>query len=129
MNIGQASRATGISAKMIRWYEQQGLIPAATRSDSNYRNYSETDLHRLRFIRRARDLGFSIKQISELLTLWNDRGRASADVKVLALRHVEAMQQRIRELEEMVGTLTHLAENCHGDGRPECPILEELGAA
>jgi len=128
MNIGQAARATGVSAKMIRWYEQQGLVPAATRSESNYRHYSEGDLHRLRFIRRARDLGFSIKQIAELLTLWNDRGRASADVKALALGHVAALRQRILELEEMVQSLGHLAEHCQGDDRPECPILERLAA-
>ncbi len=128
MNIGQAARATGVSAKMIRWYEQQGLIPAATRSDSNYRHYSATDLHRLRFIRRSRDLGFTIKQIAELLTLWNDRSRASADVKALAMGQIAALRGRIIELEEMVRTLSHLAENCQGDGRPECPILESLGA-
>lgn len=128
MNIGQAARATGVSAKMIRWYEQQGLIPAATRSDSNYRHYSATDLHRLRFIRRSRDLGFTIKQIAELLTLWNDRSRASADVKALALGQIAALRGRILELEEMVRTLSHLAENCQGDDRPECPILESLGA-
>jgi Cu(I)-responsive transcriptional regulator len=128
MNIGEAARATGVSAKMIRWYEQQGLIPAATRSDSNYRHYSESDLHRLRFIRRSRDLGFSIKQIADLLALWNDRGRSSADVKALALGHVAALRQRILELEGMVGSISHLAENCQGDSRPDCPILERLGA-
>jgi MerR family transcriptional regulator, copper efflux regulator len=128
MNIGQAASATGVSAKMIRWYEQQGLIPQATRSDSNYRHYTETDLHRLRFIRRARDLGFSIRQISELLALWNDRGRASSDVKALAVAHAAALRGRITELEGMVSSIDHLAESCQGDARPDCPILEDLGA-
>jgi len=111
---------------MIRWYEQQGLIPQAIRSDSNYRHYSEVDLHRLRFIRRARDLGFSIRQIADLLALWNDRSRASADVKVLALAHAAALRGRITELESMVSSIDHLAENCQGDGRPDCPILDDL---
>jgi len=126
MNIGQAASATRVSAKMIRWYEQQGLIPQAIRSDSNYRHYSEVDLHRLRFIRRARDLGFSIRQIADLLALWNDRSRASADVKVLALAHAAALRGRITELESMVSSIDHLAENCQGDGRPDCPILDDL---
>ncbi len=113
---------------MIRWYEQQGLIPQAVRSESNYRHYSEADLHRLRFIRRSRDLGFSIKQIAELLALWNNQGRSSADVKQLALAHVASLRARILELEAMVRSISHLAETCHGDGRPDCPILETLGS-
>ena len=128
MNIGQAARATGVSAKMIRWYEQQGLIPQALRSESNYRHYSEADLHRLRFIRRSRDLGFSIRQIAELLALWNNQGRSSADVKQLAMTHVAGLRARILELEAMVRSISYLAENCQGDERPDCPILETLGA-
>lgn len=126
MNIGQAASATGVSAKMIRWYEQQGLIPQATRSDSNYRHYTQVDLHRLRFIRRARDLGFSIKQIAELLALWNDRDRASSDVKALALAHAAALRERINELQGMVSSIDQLAESCHGDDRPDCPILDDM---
>jgi len=128
MNIGQAARATGVSAKMIRWYEQQGLIPQATRSEANYRNYDETDLHRLRFIRRSRDLGFTIRQIGDLLALWNDRDRSSADVKTMAMEQIQSLRSRIMELEEMVQSLTHLADHCQGDGRPDCPILESLAA-
>ena len=128
MNIGQAARATGVSAKMIRWYEQQGLIPQALRSEANYRNYDETDLHRLRFIRRSRDLGFTIKQIGDLLALWNDRDRSSAEVKKMATEQIQSLRARIMELEEMVQSLTHLADNCQGDGRPDCPILESLAA-
>ena len=128
MNIGQAARATGVSAKMIRWYEQQGLIPQALRSEANYRNYDETDLHRLRFIRRSRDLGFTIKQIGDLLALWNDRNRSSAEVKKMATEQIQSLRARIMELEEMVQSLTHLADNSQGDGRPDCPILESLAA-
>ncbi len=127
MNIGQAARATGVSAKMIRWYEQQGLIPQALRSESNYRHYSEADLHRLRFIRRSRDLGFPIRQIAELLALWNDQNRSSAEVKQLALGHVASLRARIMELEAMVRSIGQLAESCQGDARPDCPILETLG--
>ena len=132
MNIGQAARATGVSAKMIRYYEEVGLIPAAGRTRAGYRVYSERDLHLLRFIRRARDLGFSMADISELLALWADRGRHSADVKRLALDHVAGLRRRISELQAMADTLEHLAARCHGDDRPDCPILagiEPPGAA
>lgn len=128
MNIGQAARATGVSAKMIRWYEQQGLIPQAVRSEANYRHYDETDLHRLRFIRRSRDLGFTIRQIGDLLALWNDRGRSSAEVKKMAMEQIASLRERIMELEEMVQSLTYLAEHCQGDQRPQCPILDSLAA-
>ena len=128
MNIGQAARATGVSAKMIRWYEQQGLIPQATRSDANYRNYDETDLHRLRFIRRSRDLGFTIRQIGDLLALWNDRDRSSVEVKRMATEQIQSLRARIMELEEMVQSLAHLADNSQGDTRPDCPILDSLAA-
>jgi len=126
MNIGQASRTSGVSSKMIRYYEQTGLIPKAARRDSGYRDYSDDDVHRLRFIRRARDLGFTVEQIGDLLDLWTDRERASADVKALALGHVEALRNKVAEIEGMIATLEGLAASCHGDNRPECPIIEGL---
>jgi MerR family transcriptional regulator, copper efflux regulator len=126
MNIGAAASASGVSAKMIRYYESTGLIPAAARTEAGYRVYSGHDVHALRFIRAARDLGFSVGQIEELLALWRDRSRASADVKRLALRHVEDLERKIRELRRMAQTLEHLADNCRGDQRPECPIIETL---
>lgn len=126
MNIGEAAKFSGVSAKMIRYYEQIGLIPKAVRSDAGYRNYSPPDAHSLRFIRRARDLGFSVEQIAELLVLWRDRDRASADVKAMALAHVAGLKEKIAELQAMAQTLEHLAEHCHGDGRPDCPIIADL---
>ena len=126
MNIGEASRATGVSSKMIRYYEQTGLIPKAARRDGGYRDYDAADIHRLRFIRSARDLGFSVDQIGELLALWSDRKRASADVKALALGHVEALRQKQAEIAAMIATLEKLASRCHGDDRPDCPIIEGL---
>ena len=126
MNIGQAGRASGVSAKMIRYYEDTGLIPKAARRDSGYRDYDDADVHRLRFIRRARDLGFTVEQIGELLALWSDQGRASADVKALALGHVKALEAKMAQVEAMIGTLQTLAESCHGDNRPNCPIIEGL---
>ena len=127
MKIGQAARASGVSAKMIRYYEQSGLIPEAARRDSGYRDYDESDVHRLRLIRRARDLGFTVEQIGELLALWSDRQRHSADVKALALGHVERMKVK-RADDEMITTLETLADDCHGDDRPECPIIDGLAA-
>ena len=126
MNIGEAGKASGVSAKMIRYYEQTGLIPKAVRSESGYRHYSDNEVHTLRFIRRARDLGFSVEEIAELLTLWRDRSRASADVKTVALGHVAGLKAKIAELQAMARTLQHLAETCSGDDRPDCPILEDL---
>ena len=126
MNIGQAARSSGVSAKMIRYYEQIGLIPKALRTDAGYRHYSPQDVHSLRFIRRARDLGFSVEQISALLVLWNDRDRASADVKEMALSHVARLKAKIAELQEMAQTLEYLADHCHGNDRPDCPILADL---
>ncbi|WP_071796125.1 Cu(I)-responsive transcriptional regulator [Natronohydrobacter thiooxidans] len=128
MNIGEAARATGVSAKMIRYYEDTGLIPQALRTGSGYRVYRDQDIHMLRFIRRARDLGFGVSVIGELLGLWRDRSRQSADVKRLALAHVTDLKQKIRELEDMVATLETLAECCRGNDRPDCPILKELEA-
>lgn len=126
MNIGQAAEASGVSAKMIRYYESTGLIPKTVRTEAGYRVYSDTDVHTLRFIRRARDLGFSVEQIGDLVSLWRDRERASKDVKRLAMEHVDVLEQKIAELQQMAATLKHLAEHCHGDGRPDCPIIENL---
>ena len=129
MNIGQAARLSGVSAKMIRYYEQIGLIAQALRSDAGYRHYSVAEVDTLRYIRRARDLGFSVEQISELLVLWRDRNRASADVKSMALSHVAALKVKIAELEAMAQTLAELADHCHGDDGPECPIIADLAEA
>ncbi|WP_333604817.1 Cu(I)-responsive transcriptional regulator [Novosphingobium sp.] len=126
MNIGQAAEASGVSQRMIRHYEKIGLIPEAPRRDSGYRDYSPADLHRLRFIANARDLGFPIEEIRVLLDLWNDRGRASAEVKALATARAEKLQRKAAALEAMRRTLVDLAERCHGDMRPDCPIIEEL---
>jgi len=126
MNIGQAAAASGVSAKMIRYYESIGLLPAAARTDSGYRVYGGKELHVLRFIRRARKLGFSLDRTADLLSLWRDDGRASGDVKRIALAHVTELDERIRELTEMRDTLASLADCCHGDDRPDCPILQTL---
>ena len=126
MNIGQAAAASGVSAKMIRYYEDTGLIPPAARTASGYRVYSDRDVHMLRFIRRARDLGFSVDGIRALLGLWRDRDRHSADVKRLALAHVADLRTKIAELQDMAQTLETLASCCHGNDRPDCPILTEL---
>ena len=127
MNIGQAATATGISAKMIRYYESIALIPAGKRSDAGYRIYGDNDLHTLRFVKRARLLGFSLEQIRDLLSLWQNKARASADVKAIALGHVAELNQRIAELTEMRDTLQTLAGCCQGNDRPDCPILQSLG--
>jgi len=126
VNIGQTSKASGISAKMIRYYESIGLVPKAGRTEGGYRDYDETDVHRLRFIRRARDLGFSFERVRELLKLWSDQKRSSADVKALALTHVEELETRATQLKQMIKTLRHLARACEGDNRPDCPIIDEL---
>lgn len=126
MNIGQASEASGVSQRMIRHYEKIGLIPAAPRRDSGYRNYSPTDLHRLRFIANARDLGFPIEEIRVLLDLWTDRSRASSEVKALAMARADELQRKVAALNAMRRTLLDLAERCHGDMRPDCPIIEQL---
>jgi len=129
MNIGQAAAATGVSAKMIRHYEAIGLLPAAARSEAGYRRYDLGTLHRLRFIRRARDLGFGLDEIAQLLALWADRDRASAEVKALAARHVADLAQRIARMQAMQRSLQQLVHACHGDGRPDCPILDDLSSA
>lgn len=126
MNIGQASKASGVSAKMIRYYESVGLIPAADRKASGYRDYSSHDVHRLGFIRRARDLGFDMEQIRDLLRLWSDRDRSNAEMKTIALQHVAALKERAKHLNELADALKHLAAACEGDGRPECPIIRGL---
>lgn len=128
MNIGEAAAASGVSAKMIRYYERVGLIPEAARTASGYRVYRESDVHTLRFVRRARTLGFSVEQMRELLALWQDRNRASASVKAVALAHIGELERKIEALQGMRETLLHLARNCHGDQRPDCPILEDLAA-
>jgi Cu(I)-responsive transcriptional regulator len=126
MKIGEASAASGVSQRMIRHYEKIGLMPKAARRDSGYRDYDERDLHTLRFIGRARDAGFPIEEIRQLLELWHDRERSSADVKALALSRAGQLKRKARELEAMRRSLEHLAERCHGDDRPDCPILIDL---
>lgn len=128
MNIGQASKGSGVSTKMIRYYEQIGLIPKADRRDSGYRDYAQSDVHMLRFIRRARDLGFAVAEIHDLLSLWRDKSRQSADVKRIAEAHIAKLRERIESLDQMAATLGTLVECCAGDDRPDCPILAELGA-
>ncbi|HTK35827.1 MAG TPA: Cu(I)-responsive transcriptional regulator [Caulobacteraceae bacterium] len=127
MNIGEAAKASGVSAKMIRYYESVGLIRAADRKQSNYRDFAERDVNELRFLRRARTLGFSVEEIAKLLELWRDRARPSREVKAIALRHVTNLDARIAEMQAMADTLRHLAHACAGDHRPDCPILGDLG--
>jgi Cu(I)-responsive transcriptional regulator len=126
MQIGAAAKASGVSSKMIRHYESIGLIPAADRRDSNYRDYGASEVHRLGFIRRARDLGFSIEEIRGLLALWSDSSRSSADVKALTLNHITELEAKIAALQEMRDTLSNLVECCDGDHRPDCPIIKSL---
>ena len=126
MNIGDAAKASGVSVKMIRHYEAIGLLPTAMRTESGYRVYRPEDVHALRFIRNARDLGFPLAEIEELLGLWRDTARTSAEVKRLALAHVAAIDEKVRALRAMGDTLRHLAAACHGDHRPDCPILEGI---
>jgi MerR family copper efflux transcriptional regulator len=126
MTIGQAAKSSAVSAKMIRHYESIGLLPKAHRTDAGYRLYDETDVHTLRFIQRARSLGFPLETIRTLLALWRNRRRSSAQVKDLAQRHVAELERKIAEMQAMVRTLKHLAHNCHGDERPDCPILDDL---
>lgn len=128
MNIGEASRASGVSAKMIRYYESIGLVACAQRTASGYRVYGHEEVHTLKFISRARDLGFSVAEMGELLALWRDQSRASADVKAIALRHVAELEEKARALQAMSRTLKHLADHCSGDHRPHCPILEDFAA-
>ena len=126
MNIGQAAKASGVSAKMIRYYERIGLVARAERNAGNYRTYDDANVHTLQFIRRARDLGFPLAAIRRLLALWQDRSRSSHDVKQVALATVADLRGKLEELELMTRTLEHLAAHCHGDERPECPIIDDL---
>lgn len=127
MNIGEAAKASGVNAKLIRHYEATGIIPKAGRSSSGYRIYTENEVNILTFVKRARSLGFSMKEIKKLVGLWRNKSRASSDVRALASAHIMGLEEKICELESMVKTLKHLAKNCNGDNRPECPILDELG--
>ena len=125
-NIGEAARRSNVSAKMVRHYESLGLLPAVHRTDAGYRQYGEREVHTLRFIRRARDLGFGMGEIAQLLRLWQNRRRSSADVRRIASGHVAQLTQKMEEMEAMRRTLQHLIHCCQGDSRPDCPILEEL---
>ena len=129
MNIGAAARQSGVSAKTIRYYESVGLIAPADRTAGGYRVYDRRDVETLRFVQQARSLGFSVEEVSSLLALWQDRQRSSAEVKALARRRVEEIDRKIAELTEMRATLTHLMERCHGDERPDCPILTGLAGS
>jgi Cu(I)-responsive transcriptional regulator len=129
VNIGQAAEHSGVSAKMIRHYESIGLLRPAARSSNTYRQYGEQDVHELRFIGRARSLGFSMKEIGELLSLWRDRERPSGDVRQVAARHLSDLEGKLAEMQAMVTTLRKLIHACHGDERPDCPILEDLAGA
>lgn len=126
VNIGDAAQRSGVSAKMLRHYESLGLLGRVARTDSGYRQYSAADVHTLRFIKRSRDLGFSMAEISELVNLWQNRSRASASVKRIAQRHVDELSTRIAAMQAMQRSLQDLLQHCHGDGRPDCPILDDL---
>lgn len=126
LNIGQAAAASGVSAKMIRNYEAVGMLPAAKRTESGYRQYGDADVQTLRFIRHARDLGFSLQEITQLLRLWQNRRRSSRQVKALAQAHIEELNEKLKELQAVKATLEHLVHCCHGDDRPDCPIIESL---
>ena len=127
-NIGEAARRSGVSTKMVRHYESLGLLPAVHRTEAGYRQYGDNEVHTLRFIRRARDLGFSMEEIGQLLKLWQNKRRTSADVRRIASKHVEDLTRKMAEMEAMRRTLQHLVHCCHGDDRPDCPILDELAA-
>ena len=126
MQIGEAAAQSGVSPKMIRYYEEIGLVPRSARQPQGYRDYDDRDVNRLRFVARARDLGFSIKEIAELLRLYSDRRRSSADVKRIALSHVAELETKIRSMRQLKRTIQELADRCHGDQRPDCPILDDL---
>ena len=127
--IGVAAQRAGVSARMVRHYETLGLLAPVARTDSGYRQYTEADVHALRFVRRARDLGFSIQEIATLLGLWQDKARASSQVKKIAQTHIDDLNQRIADMQAMQRSLQSLVQCCHGDDRPDCPILDNLAAA
>ena len=129
VTIGEAARRSGVSAKMLRHYESLGLLGTVNRTDSGYRLYSDADVHTLRFIKRSRDLGFSMAEIAELVNLWQDHSRASASVKQVAQKHLDDLAQRIEAMQAMQRSLQNLLHHCHGDGRPDCPILDDLAGA
>jgi MerR family transcriptional regulator, copper efflux regulator len=126
VNIGELAKSSGVNAKLIRHYESIGLIPKAARTDSGYRVYTDNDVHILKFVRRGRRLGFSMPEIKKLIGLWRNKSRQSKDVKALALTHLKELETKILELQEMAKTLRHLSRNCHGDNRPDCPIIKDL---
>lgn len=126
MNIGEVAAMSEVNSKMIRRYEEQGIIPKAGRSLAGYRQYSEKDVHILRFVKRARELGFAMKDIKQLVGLWRNKSRPSAQVKSIALKHKTELEKKLKEIQAMLGTLNNLVEHCHGDDRPDCPILDEL---
>ena len=127
MNIGEAADGSGVSAKMIRYYESIGLLPQAGRKESGYRDYAENDVHRLRFVKRARELGFSMERIKALLALWGDERRSNADVRRVASDHVAELEAQAQKLQEMIAVLQHLIDACRRGSRPHCPIITELG--
>lgn len=127
MNIGEVSKLSALNPKMIRRYEEEGIIPKAGRNLSGYRQYTEKDVHVLKFVKRARELGFSMKDIKQLLGLWKNKSRSSAEVKNIAKKHIASLEKKLKEIEGMLNTLNHLVKHCHGDARPDCPILDELG--
>lgn len=129
MNIGEASKLSGISVKMIRKYEDSGIIPKAKRNSSGYRSYSESDVHTFKFIKTSRSLGFTMKDIKELLSLWKNKKRTSSNVKKIAEKHIENLERKVQKINNMLETLKHLNQNCHGDDRPDCPILSNLESA
>ena len=126
MNIGEVAKLSDVNSKMIRRYEEQGIIPRAGRTISGYRQYTEKDVHVLRFVKRSRELGFSMKDVKQLVNLWRNKNRPSSQVKLIASKHIEELEKKLQEIQAMLSTLKHLTKNCHGDQRPDCPILEGL---
>ncbi|HMV43303.1 MAG TPA: Cu(I)-responsive transcriptional regulator [Leptospiraceae bacterium] len=126
MNIGQLAKESGVSAKLIRHYEDIGLVPKVARTDKGYRIYLDSDVHYLRFIKRARELGFSLPDIKKLVSLWKNKSRSSLQVKTLASKHLKELEKKLAQMKDMADTLRHLVHNCHGDSRPDCPILKKL---
>ena len=126
MNIGEVAKLSDVNSKMIRRYEEMGIIPKAGRNLSGYRTYSEKDVHILKFVKRSRELGFSMKDIKQLVSLWRNKSRPSSQVKSIATKHVNELEQKLMEIQSMLKTLKNLTDNCHGDSRPDCPILDEL---